>query len=207
MEYKKENYKGCIVVQGKTHPDFLPLIKEKWNGYLLIFSTWKGDESHYTDDDIVLFSEMPDTAGTSNLNLQKITTWNGLALARRMGWEYALKWRSDMYPTNADLLWSTFSNDGLNFLVWTDWNGGYVTDYFMYGSCDDITTLFDIEPTHSGFPEQHITKRLKESGLAENAKCMGNQLSEENDICWMKNGIMLSSYKGNGVYKYEIPKS
>ena len=207
MEYKKENYKGCIVVQGKTYPEALPIIKEKWNGYLLIFSTWMGDEQYYTDDDIVLFNEIPDVTGTSNLNLQKITTWNGLALARRMGWEKALKWRSDMYPTHSDSIWRTFSNDDLNFFCWVDWGGGFVTDYFMYGDCEDIIALFDIEPLHDGFPERHLTNRLIELGLLKKSVCMGNKLHSNIDIFWHKNGLWLSSYRENGIYKYEIPKS
>ncbi len=207
MEYKKENYKGCVVVQGKTDPEALPKIKEKWSGYCLIFSTWMGDEEYYTNDDIVLFNEIPDNTGVANLNLQKITTWNGLTLARKMGWEKALKWRSDMWPTDGDSIWRTFSDNGLNFFCWHDYNGGYVTDYFVYGNCEDIIGIYDIENFNDRFPEWHITERLKNLGLHVGAKCMGNRLHSNIDIFWQKNGIWLSSYREKVEYIYEIPQS
>ena len=75
--YNKNDYKGCVVIQGQTLPDILPKLKEKWSGYQLIFSTWMGSEEHYQPDDVVIFSQMPEVVGKSNLNLQKITTWNG----------------------------------------------------------------------------------------------------------------------------------
>jgi hypothetical protein len=206
MEYKKENYKGCVVVQGKTYPEALPKIKEKWEGYCIIFSTWMGEEEYYSADDIVLFSEKPESNGTSNLNLQKITTWNGVTLAHKMGWEKVLKWRSDMWPTDADSLWKSFSEDGLNFLCWVNFHGGYVTDYFVYGNYNDIISIYDIENYNEGFPEQHITRRMKELGLDRNVKFMGNQLHSNVDIFWDKNGIWLSSYKEMDIYQYIIPK-
>lgn len=206
MEFKKENYKGCVVVQGKTYPECLPTIKERWHGYCIIFSTWMGDEQYYNNDDIVIYNEIPKNAGVSNLNLQKITTWNGLALAKKMGWDSALKWRSDMYPNNADFVWDMFSDGVLNFLCWCTTNGGFVTDYFVYGKCDDIISIYNIDRFDVGFPEQHITYKLKELGLDKTAACMGDKLGEFGDIYWHKNELWLSTYKGIDVYQFEIPK-
>jgi hypothetical protein len=204
--YNKNDYKGCVVIQGQTLPDILPKLKEKWSGYQIIFSTWMGSEEHYQPDDVVIFSQMPEVVGKSNLNLQKITTWNGLTLAKKMGWDRALKWRSDMYPNDADSLWRTFNMESLNFFAWHDSEGGYVTDYFMEGDVLDILGLFDIEDVSSHFPERHVTRRMYELGLDKKAGCIGNKLHSNTDVLWVKNGIWLSSYREVSSYRYEIPK-
>lgn len=204
--YNKNDYKGCVVIQGQTLPDNLAKLKEKWAGYQLVFSTWMGSEEHYQPDDVVIFSQMPEVNGVSNFNLQKITSWNGLTLAKKMGWDRALKWRSDMWPSDSDSLWNTFDMESLNFFAWHESSGGYVTDYFMEGDIVDVLGLFDVEDVSSHFPEGHVTNRMYELGLDKKARCVGNKFHSNTDVFWAKNDLWLSSYREINGFQYEVPK-
>ena len=51
----KPPFKGCVVVQGQTYPMYVDLVRESWEGYQIIFSTWdNADKSNYREDDIVI---------------------------------------------------------------------------------------------------------------------------------------------------------
>jgi hypothetical protein len=209
MDTKK--YKGCIVVQGPTNPNVLPKIKECWTGYQLIFSTWEGSHPElYDSDDIVVWNKFTDFSGTSNLNRQKITTWNGMALAEKMGWDWALKWRSDMWCYGADLIWHAMDKDSFNILSWNTESGGYIQDYIMGGKPSEVISLFDTE-LEGPFAEFMLTRKLYESDLHKKTKCFGRVLNDRFcDIGWWKKNIgghdlWLSTYNGHPHFKFEIP--
>ena len=66
--------KRCIIVQGPAYSNSIAQIRECWKGYDIIYSTWKGYEGLHTEDEIVIYSEIPHNNGIKNLNYQKVST-------------------------------------------------------------------------------------------------------------------------------------
>jgi hypothetical protein len=174
--------KRCIIVQGPAYSNSISQIRECWKGYDVIYSTWKGYEGLHTEDEIVIYSELPNNNGVKNLNYQKVSTLAGLELAKEMGYERALKWRSDMWTNNADGLMDLFT-DGYNTLCWVDSEGGYLTDFFMEDSVDNLIKAWDIHP-HGSFPEKIITNRIDELGWMDRVNLIVSELTPELDIYW-----------------------
>jgi hypothetical protein len=183
--------KRCIIVQGPAYSNSISQIRECWKGYDVIYSTWKGGEALYEENEIVIHSDLPHDSGIKNLNYQKVSTLAGLQLAKELGYERALKWRSDMWTNNADGLISKFT-DGYNTLSWIDSEGGYLTDFWMEDSVDNLMKIWDIEP-YGAFPEKVITKRIEELGWMDRVNLLISDLTPELDIFW-------HTRHGNGPY-------
>ena len=181
----KPPYKGCVVVQGPTYSQWITKVKESWIGYQVIFSTWdNADRSLYDESDIVIYNPIPSDAGVNNLNYQKVSTINGFKKARELGWDRALKVRGDFSTTSADGLFELFDKTKLNLHGY--WRHGYISDFFMEGSVDDILTLFDV-PSSGPYPEWNITKQLYTSGLDKKSTCISDKLVVNvADIRWEK---------------------
>lgn len=203
--YIKPPFKGCVVVQGQTYPNWLKEVRESWEGYQIIFSTWENtDRKLYSESDIVIYNPIPSLCGVKNLNLQKISTINGFLKAKELGWHRALKVRSDFSTKVADGFFELFDRNKLNLHAY--WNG-YVTDFFMEGEIDDIITLFDV-PIEGPYPEWNITNQLYTSGLNTKSVCILNKLKrDEADIVWMKTQAGLSAAIGNGIAMDVLPEN
>ena len=197
-------FKGCVVVQGQTYPNYVDLVRKSWEGYQIIFSTWDTtDKAYYKEDDIVIYNPVPSDKGVKNLNLQKISTINGFLKAKELGWDRALKSRSDFVTTTADGLFELFDRTKLNLHGY--WNG-YINDFYMEGTIEDILTLFDV-PAGGPYPEWNLTKQLYDSGLNKKAHCIVNGLEfNKADIRWERMGYWFSSHVGNGVCTAVLPE-
>ena len=198
-------FKGCVVVQGPTYPQWIKMVKESWVGYQVIFSTWENaDRSVYDESDIVIYNPIPTNAGVKNLNLQKVSTINGFLKAKELGWDRALKVRGDFSTTTADGLFSLFDKTKLNLHGY--WNG-YINDFYMEGEIDDILTLFDV-PESGPYPEWNLTKKLYDSGLNKKAYCIVNKLEyNAADIYWQPKQYWFSIHTGNGIVTDELPQN
>lgn len=194
-----------IIVQGAS--TYVNQLKDSLKGFNIIFSTWVGEESKYLEGDIVVYNNMLEYAGPSNLNLQKTTTISGLNKAKELGYKRALKLRSDILPTNMTNFIKSLDNDLLNFLCWHCHEvypqcPGYLIDYLMSGTIEDLLTLWDIQDmSWCVVPEIHITQQYI-------TKLMGKvgmnyflpDLTKDNDLFWLKRSVMLSSYQANHIY-------
>lgn len=160
------NEKIAIIIQGPSL--YVNEVKSAWKGFdnNLIFSTWKGDENKYNENDIVIFNDTPTTSGPRNINYQKISTYNGLLKAKELGYKYVLKIRSDYLPTNANEFIKLLDLNKLNFLkwdyttfLWTTYPTfkGYFDDHFSFGKIDDMLTLWDIPFNFCDSPETMLT--------------------------------------------------
>jgi len=202
------HYKGCIVVQGSPNINYLSRIKETFSGYQLVHSCWEGDDvGMFDNDDIVVVSEKPDDFGNGNFYLQKKSTIEGMKRAKELGWNRALKWRSDMWCRNGDKLFEKFDEYSLNLYYWVEKPNGYIMDFFMEGQCDDIITLFDTELSKEGYnyPEFAITNTFFKNGLDKKAKFIGKLINRECDIYWPKHKLWFSEHKKVNWFKDTLP--
>lgn len=203
---KLDRFIGCIVVQGVSNKEYIEEIKRGWEGFQLIFSTWEDtDKSLYNDDDIVIYNTYPNDRGVSNLGCQKVSTQSGLMRAKELGWERAVKWRSDQWPTNGKELYKEFRSGGINLYSWMNHNGGYINDYFMEGPIDSLIDLYEVE-ANGEFPEKNLTKRFYERELNVGAECIVKRVSGKTDIYSGKWDLWLGGYVTSVVYGDEVPK-
>ena len=198
-------FKGCVVVQGPTYAQWIQKVKDSWIGYQVIYSTWdNADRSLYDESDIVIYNPIPSETGTANLNLQKVSTINGFVKAKELGWNRALKARSDFSTTTADGFFNLFDKNKLNLHGY--WNG-YINDFYMEGEIDDIITLFEVD-VNGNFPEWKLTKKLYDSGLNKKSVCIVNKLEcDMADIRWEPKECWFSIHKSNGIVTDVLPEN
>lgn len=183
----------CVVVQGPTLCEDVLNIKNYWNGMPIIFSTWEdSDKNCYTKDDIVIYNKYPNQRGVKNLNLQKVSSLNGIFKAKELGYKRVIKWRQDFYPSNYNKLLNLFKKDSINFYAYMNHEHGYVTDYFMEGDVDDMISLFEIKNINVPYPEFAFTQRLFELKLDTKSNFICKDLNGENDIFWKSKNFWLS---------------
>jgi hypothetical protein len=180
----------CVIIQGQSN--HVPILKEKWNGVDLIWSTWIGEESKYENGDIVIFSEFPTDRGVHNLHMQMISTLNGINKAKELGYTHVIKWRSDQYPTNSMEFLKLLDKTKLTFLSGNDaTNYPYLIDYFTSGPIEDVELLWTIPTEIYKFPEEAITKQLLSSNLQSKVDYIHQKLSETNDVFWLGRNFTL----------------
>ena len=180
----------AVVIQGPTTN--YDELKEKW-GPNIVWSTWKGSESYYLDQDNVIYSKPPIENGTHNVNLQKISTLNGLKKAKQLGYTRAVKTRSDLYPTDYYKLVSLFK-EGLNVTFFHNYKDGYYVDYIFEGDIDLLIQCFSFTNITPSYPEQIITKQINKVYSKKDIHYYGKFLNKSNDLFWIKNNLYLSSY-------------
>lgn len=196
---------SVILVQGPSV--LVPKIKEVFEGYNLLFSTWAGEEDNYDSSDIVIYNSFPEHRMPSNFNLQKITTFNGLFACKALGYKRVLKIRSDMYPNNTDEFIKLLENDDLNFLIWhyhctSIGYNGYLVDYLMSGKIDDMLKLWDIDNCEFNYVSEVVLTDSYIRNLSDvPINFFLNGISKDNDIIWEKKNTKLSEYNTNGFIK------
>lgn len=199
----------AIVIQGPS--DYVVQQKRAWKGYgnHCIFSTWVGEQNKYKSSDNVVFNEIPVDSGCANINYQIGSTLQGLKLAKELGYDRALKLRSDLIPTNYKNFLDTIDNDNYNFLCWHHHMvyhncPGYLVDYLMSGNVDMLIKLWDINELFCAVPQIMLTWNYIKNCSDVQIVYFLNSLSQVNDLFWIKRGIYLSSYQKNKIYdKYD----
>lgn len=193
----------AIVIQGPSSN--VSEQKEAWKGFPVIFSTWKDSEHLYDASDNVIFTRSPVYRGPSNFWMQQLSTMTGLLKAKEMGYQYCLKLRSDLVPTNAQLFVECLDKEKLNFLCWHNHEvypncPGYLVDYLMSGPTDQLINLWQTEDAFCAVPEVIMTWNYITKCKSFPKKYFLSDLNENNDLRWIKKGIILSSYKNEPSY-------
>lgn len=191
----------CIVVQGPS--SYVEAIRNAFNsiGIPIIFSAWINEQHLYLDSDIVVFNEYPADRGIGNVNYQKVTTLAGLLKSKELGYTRALKFRSDMVPTNPKEFIKLFDNEKMNFFSWhyvPNAMGnvkGYMVDYFMSGLVDNLIKMWDFQPFSCVIPETMLTNSIIKHFDNQETNFVVGQLNEENDVHWVKYNLYLRHYK------------
>lgn len=125
-------------------------------GYPIILVT--NIESQHKTDDIKcekIFIACPNY-GIGNRNIQRMQVVAGLKRAKELGFEYCLKWRSDLFPINLnfDKLLTKISGDhgrGIKKIALTAWRNrsvypdifSSIPDLFMFSSVDALLVMWD----------------------------------------------------------------
>jgi hypothetical protein len=208
----------AIVVQGQADFDCWAKISEQFSDYVIIFSCWtiptsnvkefEGRIKHLsTKERWILCQKPPRIRGVHNLNLQKISTMNGVNYARKLGFKFVLKWRSDQIPVGGNRLVREFySPEHVSLLFWHKHRHGYLVDYSVFGLCDDLSTLFDVSP-FGPYPEYSITWNAYFSGLHTKVRLVGRSLRSGGiDIFWPKHSLFCSTNNMNVDYTVTMPE-
>ncbi len=189
----KDEKKLAIVIQGpvlKTNDFTLETVKlyrKHFAEAIIILSTWKEEnqETIKEFDDLgieVLLNEKPSYFGVSNINLQIVSSGNGVKHACELGAEYAMKTRTDQrfYAPNIDEflynITETFPVNcskqkkrivGISFNTFKYRMYG-LSDMFTYGHIDDMVLYWNPDLDQRRFDEEYWAK--KASSLRTHAR-------------------------------------
>jgi hypothetical protein len=186
--------KIAVVVTGLPLDD--PYGPERaFAGLPIIYSTWP-DVSLETRHPIIRCTP-PNVVGAGSLGYQVTSTVAGVRFAKFLGYEYVLRWRFDLVPSNTTKLLQSFKVDQFNVPFLCNY-GDYYVDYCMMGTVDDMLAVWDItdeQIVKAPFPERILTDRIRT--LNKRTHFFGESLSLYNDILWDRphRSIRLSSYK------------
>jgi hypothetical protein len=189
-----------VIIQG---PANIPKNLEAWFGYNFIFSGWEVEIDKYGYLPF-LPNRYPKSNGPGNVLLQKTTTLAGLEYAQKIGYEYSLKIRSDLFPTNPDTLFSSFT-DGLNFIAKhrdsIDGHNGYLVDYMQFGRTDDLVTLWSGVESSSSVAEICLLNSFLKNFTEKDCSFILDKLDSSNDLWWERSKIFISQYKTDNWYR------
>jgi len=195
----------CIIIQGPSR--YVTQLKENYGDLPIIWSTWVGEEGNYNPNtDKVVLSHQPQNRGVHNLNMQRISTVNGLDFAKKLGYEYAIKMRSDQFPTNPIEFVKLFDKDKVTFLSAHKGGGNpYLIDYYMGGSIDDLLELWDLKVDGWSFPERAITDSAIKK-FKDKLSFTQSTMSLENDVYWISRKMTCKQMvdKGSHVYSDKL---
>ena len=94
--------KTCIVIQGNVRKSTYKCIKEfQRNGYYVIFSCWQDcivPAEWHNEKLKIIKTTKPSKRGLNNRNLLRVSANRGVKEAKRKGFQYIIKWRSDIIP-------------------------------------------------------------------------------------------------------------
>ena len=192
----------CVIIQGPVHNVERHI--QAWEDYYPIISTWPISE--WIGDIPVCQSVLPKDVGVGNVNLQKTTTLAGLSFAKEHEFEYCVKIRSDLFPTNAKALIELMDPEKLNFIAKhrdkIDGFDGYLVDYFQFGKTDDLIRLWDIEDIHSNScAETVLLNNFYKYFRPENVGFFLDSLNGYNDLWWDRSNFFISSFLNDPAYR------
>ncbi len=193
--------KSVIVVQGPATKQYVDDIKECWKGFPIIFSTWEDTPSSFFEtDDMVIYNKYPESRTPMNWPLQRLSTLNGLILAKKKGYVRALKWRFDFKTNNGSGLFSLFDKEKLNYYAFVpNKYGGYITDFFMEGDIDELIDIFQVQEI-GPFAERIMTDQIELLGFLDKSNFVCKKLCPEINVFWTKKNYWLDANKNFPQY-------
>ena len=200
--------KVAIVIQGpNTHPSkIIDCYKSKNN---IIFSTLINEDISSIDNQgfTIIQNKIPRVSGKANFNYQVINTLNGLKKAKSLGYNYALKIRSDITIKEIDKLLDILikSKDVIYFSAYHNWDGGYLCEHMNFGHVDNLINLWDIPVSDSeDAPEIQLTKNFNKCFKHIGVKYIFPLLYEYNILSfWEKRNFYLNEYENDKLFVYD----
>lgn len=197
----------AIVIQGpNTHPNkIIDCYKTKNN---IVFSTLLNEDiSIFKNQSFTIIqNEIPRTPGRANFNYQVTNTLNGIKKAKSLGYDYALKIRSDITIKEIDKLLNILikSKDLIYFSAYHNWDGGYLCEHMNFGHVDNLIKLWDIPVSDSeDAPEIQLTKNFNKCFKNIDVKYIFPLLYEYNILAyWEKRNFYLNEYEKDNLFVY-----
>lgn len=208
-----------IVYQGTTtFCEQIPIIDYKTSNDA-IFSTWD-DEPQKNIDIIankgykIILNKKPKNYGFHNLNLQTISTLNGIKETKN---DYVIKIRSDMVINPLEqFLDILYKKNKMSFLCFHNHDSGYVCDYINYGEKSDMILWWDcLQQDNQKIPPE--VQLLMNFLIKKSISCDYQKYPNIKDIFdfflldinknnvtidWLKNRIKLNSYINDKLFLY-----
>lgn len=150
-----------IVIQGPTnyYKEIVPIYKDTPN---VVWSTWEDEpadnikfiEQHMS----VVLCQKPNFPGHLNINMQTVSTLEGIKYLKEKGITEILKTRGDVMITNLDIFLKILKNKEMAFLaiakegarkdiyyelVYPHYSHDYPVDLVLYGSVENMSNAFN----------------------------------------------------------------
>lgn len=179
---------GAILKANNFTLETVKLYKRIMPHAIIIISTWKNEDDYIIDkfEQLgieVVKSEEPLCNGIQNINMQVVSSKEGIRHARKLGCEYVMKTRTDQRFYRADLdsfclsLIETFPRGhtfinckmrnrmvvlqgtvGINIL-----QPFYISDFMYFGTTDDVDALFSYPLETESFDSKDLKAYLKKT--------------------------------------------
>ena len=149
----------------------------------------------------------PTNEGRYNFNNQVATTYNGMVAAKEMGFEYALKLRSDIMIDSVVGFIDKLDRSSVYFPAIHNYAGNtYFCDWILFGTVDFMLNLWNIpESTSVEGPEIQLTKRFYSLNKSDkNVKFIFPMMHEnEFDFICLKNKSTVSNFQNDNNFIYD----
>ena len=148
--------------------------------------------------------------------LQQISTYNGLLKAKEMGFENAIKIRSDAYFTDLScFLKNDIDFNKLNFLFFLNYYRmddpntkkniyKYFYDFAQISNIDNLLKMWNFKYYKCSYSEQITTNHVFNNFKKEDIFFIGNYLTKSCDIYWISRNLYLSNLNNDSNYKITI---
>lgn len=144
-------------------------------------------------------------SGRANFNNQVKTTYNGLIVAKEMGFKYALKIRSDIFINDLIKFTNLIKKEFFYFSAFHDYDGGYLCEHMLFGEIDKMIELWNLPISTSNLPpETQLTISFNEKFNGLPIKFLFSILINNNIMAyWIKHNKFLNDYKYDKLFRYE----
>lgn len=175
----------------------------------VVWSGWSQDVDKIKHQPNVVLSKLPIIKGYKNVYCQAKTTMKGIKKAKDNGAKFIFKIRSDMVFSDICLLVAKLKLDGTIFFgAYHNWDGGYLTDFFMFGPVDKLLKIWDI-PIKFRWrkvpPERLMTNNFLKYFPTDKINYISPILFENNIKCyWFKyNKYVDETFKNDPLFSFE----
>jgi len=186
---------GPVVLEEDFTLETIKIYKKNYSNHILILCTWEGLDANFENEVAqlgveIIKSKQPTERGALNVNLQIVSSSNGIKRAKELGCQYVYKTRTDqrIYATDlSDFLIEKVHKDSSDLpavmkgrLVSSSLTTVYlrpfgIGDMFMFGTIEDMLLYWDSKLDNRTFVKETVpslsvleTAKLK---LAETYLC------------------------------------
>ena len=207
-----EQYKKiCILLQGPIL--YVDDIIEYYSDYKnnIIIST-----NNISNDDYkilinkgfsVIINPIARISGKTNFNNQILNTSNGIKIAKKNGFTYIFKIRTDIFIHNINNLLKhlIFDKNIIYSTAYHNWDGGYLCEHMFFGEINIMNKIWSIPESDSELaPEVQLTNHINTISDISEIKFIFPILFQYNIIAfWKKKGFNLNEYKKDTLFSYE----
>jgi hypothetical protein len=202
----------CFIVQGPIDyvDDLIKTYKDHKDNVIVSTNHVSNSDMNKLIDNkfIVLVNKKLRVDGKKNFNNQVLNTYEGIKLAKEMGFKYVMKIRSDITLDNIPELINSLDFDSIYFSAYHNYNGGYLCEHIVFGDVDFMLKLWDIPiSTSQDDPEIQLNKNFRGIVNGETIKFIFPILYDKNiKARWIKYKMWLNDYEKDKLFTYEYER-